>query len=254
MGYDKFTGIISKETNAGDADRYLTILTMERGKVECYAKGIRNQKSKLASSSGLFCYGEYQLFKKSNRYILTSANLIKNFYNIRNDIIRLTYAVHFLELSGDIILDGQPFPEAVKMLLNSLFMLGYTEKNPELISRVFEMRILSMSGFSPILDKCTACGKEIPNGEHSLRMQFSNSGFGVVCGSNECKKSDKRAHTLSMGALHALRHIVESDAKNVFNFSVSENVQRELSEIIPAYLRHNMDKDYTKLKYLNNLR
>ena len=251
MGYDKFTGIISKETNTGDADRYLTILTMESGKIECYAKGIRNQKSKLSASAGLFCFGEYQLFKKSTSYTLTSAKLIENFFNIRNDIVRLTYAIHFLEVARDIILDGQPFPDAVKMLLNSLYMLSRADKSPCLVSRVFELRMLSLSGFSPVLEKCVSCGDVILNNDPNI--SFSVPGFGIICGKCKQKPGVRKSYSVSSGTLQSLKHIVESRAQDVFNFNVSENVQDELSQIIPAYLRYNMESDYTKLDYLKTL-
>jgi DNA repair protein RecO (recombination protein O) len=299
MGYEKVTGIISKETNTGDADRFLTILTFEAGKTECFAKGIRKQKSKLSATAGLFCYGEYQLFGKSNRNTLTSGKLTENFYNIRNDIVRLTYAIHFLEVSRDVILEGQPFPEALKMLLNSLYMLSYTDKNPEIISRVFEMRMMSLSGFSPVLEKCVHCGR-VPGvlspkareddqddrgdkddhtyffGRHayassddgsftgdsdqdslnydSLAIYFSPVASGLLCGARDCRRMDKNAQRISEGTLRTLKHIVNCEARDIFNFTISEKVRFELSEIIPKYLRYSMDRDYTKLNYLSGLK
>jgi len=266
MGYEKVTGIISKETNTGDADRFLTILTFEAGRIECFAKSIRKQKSKLSATAGLFCYGEYQLFNKNNRSTLTSGKLTENFYEIRNDIVRLTYAIHFLEVSRDVILEGEPFPEALKMLLNSLYMLSYTEKDPEIVSRVFELRMMSLSGFTPVLERCVNCGKDfellrLNAGEHDgavcrstgADMYFSAAASGVLCGDGGCKRIDRRAVRISEGTRRALKHITQSKASEAFNFTVSEMVRRELSEVIPKYLRYNMDREYSKLDYLNQL-
>jgi DNA repair protein RecO (recombination protein O) len=256
MGYNKVTGVISKETDTGDADRYLTILTLESGKVQCYAKGIRNQKSKLAASAGLFCYGEYQLYEKCGRYTLTSGKLIENFYDIRSDVMRLSYAIHFLEVAGDIVLEGQPFTEAIKMLMNSLYMLSHTQKSPELISRIYELRMLSISGFSPVLDKCAQCGREIGEAYSELDgggLYFSITGFGLVCGSVECKGYEKKLYAISKGSLAAMRYIINCGSKEVFNFSAGDAVLREISEIIPMYLKYNMDREYTKLDYINSL-
>ena len=90
---------------------------------------------------------------------------------------------------------------------------------------------------------------EIGNGD----LYFSTIGYGLVCGAEKCKKMDNQARKISRGTLLALKHIVESETKEVFDFSVSDRVLSELSIIIPEYLRCNMDRKYTKLDFLQTL-
>ena len=164
MGYETYTGVVAREVDTGEAGRYLTILSAERGKLECYARGIRKQNSKLASQSGLMAYGEFQLFKKGDRYILTSAKAEETFHNIRIDIVKCAYAAHILEISRDVIVEAQAFPEALQLLLNSLHVMCYRDLQLEFVTRIYEIRILSLAGFAPLLDRCSICGAPMQMG------------------------------------------------------------------------------------------
>ena len=244
MGYETYTGIISREVDTGEADRYLTILSAERGKLECYAKGIRRQKSKLASQAGLMSYGEYQLFNNKDRYILTSAKAVEPFYRIREDVVKYAYAAHFLEIAGDVIVEAQAFPQALQTLLNALYVMCFRDMNPDFVSRVFEIRILALSGFAPMLDQCSVCGAGLEPGG----ADFAVYGDGLVCGGEECRNAAGRTVSVSSGALKAIKHVSQCGAAEIFKFTVNGAVASELASVIPAYLRYHFGKDYDKLE------
>jgi DNA repair protein RecO (recombination protein O) len=245
MGYEIVTGVISNVVNSRDADRYLTILSAEAGKVECYAKGIRSQKSKLASSAGLLTFGEYKLFRNRDRHILISGKPIESFYNIRLDVVRYAYAAHALEIAGDVMLPEQPFPEALQTLLNTLYVLTYREDSPEFAARVFEARILALSGFAPVLDRCSVCGRAMGSRDQAY---FNLYGFGLLCGGASClAAAGKTAAPISAGTIRALGHVSNCAADDIFSFRVSDEVQRELSRILPEYLKYHFGKAYEKL-------
>jgi len=242
MGYETYAGVVAREVDTGEADRYLTILTVERGKLECYAKGIRRQKSKNASQAGLLSYAEFQLYRSKDRYILTSAKAIEAFYGIRADVAKCAYAAHFLEIARDVIVEGQAFPQALQMLLNTLYALCYRDRSPEFLSRVFEIRMLALSGFAPFLDGCTVCGAPIPPGE----AVFSIYGDGLVCGGAECRNGAGKAAPVSRGAVRAMKHVAECDAGAVFNFEINAQIQSELANLVPEYLSHKFGREYLK--------
>ena len=244
MGYESYTGLVAREVDTGDADRYLTILTIERGKLECYAKGIRGAKSKLASQAGLLTFGEYHVYRKGERYVLTSAKALESFYNLRADVAKCAYAAHFLEIARDVVLEAQAFPQAVQTLLNALFVLCYRDLPPDFVSRVFELRTLSLAGFAPRLDACTVCGAELPAGEAA---GFDVEGDGLVCGAASCLSEAGKVLPLSRGARRALSYVVGCGAGAIFQFETSAAVASEMSAIIPEYMKFHMGKEYKKL-------
>ena len=246
------TGLIAREVNTGEADRYLTILTSEQGKVECFAKGIRNQKSKLQSTAHLITYGEYKLFHSKNRYILTSGKAIETFYNIRTDVEKYAYAVHFLEVARDVTMEGQPFPEALQTLLNTLHVLTYRDFNNLLTARVYETRMLALSGFAPALEHCAVCGRPLDSSKGTHR--FTIAGSGLLCDDDGCLGSDRDAVLISSGTIRALQFFASCPPKSLFQFQLSDKILGELSRVVPPYLRHHMEKPYTKLHEVERYR
>ena len=245
MAYESYTGVVAREVDTGEADRYLTLLTVERGKLDCFAKGIRKQNSKLASQSGLMTYGEYQLFQKADRYILTSARALESFHDIRADVVKCAYAAHILEITRDVVAEAQAFPEALQALLNSLHVLCYRDLAPEFVTRVFEIRILSLAGFAPVLDRCTICGTPV-QARDSLGAGFSVHGEGLVCGGPCRGQASGRVAPISRGAVRAMRYVAECGAGEIFGFSVSKAVSGELANIVPEYLQYQLGKEYKK--------
>ena len=244
MGYETYTGIIAREVDTGDADRYLTILTVEYGKLECYAKGIRRQSSKLAPQARLLTYGEFGFFNSKDRRTLTSAKSLESYYDIRMDIAKCAYATHFLEIARDIIVEAQAFPLALQTLLNSLYVLCYRDLPPEFISRVYEIRILSAAGFAPLLDRCSVCGAALQAGGAA---GFAIYGGGAVCPADGCASSAGRIAQISPGAVKAMRYVAECDSSAIFQFKISDAILAELTQIVPEYLRGQLGKEYNKL-------
>jgi DNA repair protein RecO (recombination protein O) len=93
------TGIVLRRINYGEADRIITYITPDIGKISLIAKGTRKPKSKLAGSIELF--GESQLtfiVGKGDLGSLISARLIQNYGNIVKDLSRTNIAYQMIQL------------------------------------------------------------------------------------------------------------------------------------------------------------
>ncbi len=247
MGYIKTSGIVIKEVNTGEADKIITVLTRGMGKVTCYAKSARRPKSNLIAGAQLLCYSDYVLFKGREMYSINSCDVIESFYEIRNDIVRLTYAAHLVDLINDVMQENQPSFKVLQLFLNTLHMLAKTDKSPELLTRIFELRLLSILGYAPYVRGCMNCGKEELQG-----MSFSYKKCGFLC--EHCIIQDEFAYELSTAAAMAMNHIVHARLQDLFSFNVSENVLGELEKLLRRYLRDRLEKDYTKLDFLKMIK
>jgi DNA repair protein RecO (recombination protein O) len=126
-------------------------------------------------------------------------------------------------------------------LLNALYVLCYKDLEPAFISRVFEIRILSLAGFAPVLDRCSVCGGPL---QADGGAGFALYGDGMVCAGAECKKASGRLASVSRGTLKAINFVACCEAGDIFRFHVSGAVLSELANIIPAYLRFQFGKEY----------
>ncbi|HEV7454132.1 MAG TPA: DNA repair protein RecO [Candidatus Saccharimonadales bacterium] len=81
--------IILSRTDYGEADRILTVLTPEYGKLRLMAKGVRRVKSKLAGGIELFSVSEITFIRgKSELGTLASTRLISHYGHIVQDLQR----------------------------------------------------------------------------------------------------------------------------------------------------------------------
>jgi DNA repair protein RecO len=81
--------IILTRTDYGEADRILTLLTPEYGKLRLMAKGVRRVKSKLAGGIELFSVSEITFIRgKSDLGTLVSTRLVKHYGHIAQDLDR----------------------------------------------------------------------------------------------------------------------------------------------------------------------
>ena len=232
----KTKGIIIAEHNVGDFDKMLTILTPNLGKIECLAKGSRKPKSLLLAGSQLLCFGDYVLYKGSDNYSMNSCEIIELFYKLRIDLDKLKYAAYITKITNDVTTENQNNYKILQLYLNTLYVMAETDKNLELITSIFRIRLMSIIGFRPQIEECSICKAKEKLEYFSIR----ESGF--KCGS--CAKQDSGAIEITETTKDAIRYIVLADAKKIYSFTVPEGTQKELQIISKLYLTENLEKEY----------
>ncbi|MFQ9411295.1 MAG: DNA repair protein RecO C-terminal domain-containing protein [Evtepia gabavorous] len=60
--------------------------------------------------------------------------------------------------------EGETCPELLSLLLNCLYALDTLKKPRALVKAVFELRLLCLTGYEPLLDACAVCGAPEPPG------------------------------------------------------------------------------------------
>ena len=60
------TGLVLRVTETKEADKILTVLTPDMGKIPLIARGARRKNSRIAAASQLLAYSELTLYKRGN--------------------------------------------------------------------------------------------------------------------------------------------------------------------------------------------
>jgi len=143
--YIKTTGIVVKRTNYKDADKILTILTPDLGKISGKAKGIRkissSQRSHLEPGSVATIY----LIKSKDHYIVTQANSIQNvkITSSNYDSAAMIYAL--LEITDKLIPDNDPNEVNFELLKKTLQLF---EKYPYIgLVLAYIIKLLKINGY-----------------------------------------------------------------------------------------------------------
>ena len=151
-------GIVLRETNYKEADKILTVLTRDWGKRTVKARGCRRKNSKLTAASQLLVYSELTLSERGEFTTLTEADPLEQFWSVRQDLETLALASYFAEVAEASAQEGETCPELLSLLLNCLYALDTLKKPRALVKAVFELRLLCLTGYEPLLDACAVCG------------------------------------------------------------------------------------------------
>src|SRR5690242_19276754 len=90
--------IVLRRTNYGEADRVISLLTPDRGKLSAIAKGVRKQKSKLAGGLELLAVCDVTLLEgRGDMLLVTSARLDQFYGDILQEYERMELAYAFIK-------------------------------------------------------------------------------------------------------------------------------------------------------------
>lgn len=143
-------GIVLARLNFGEADRIITLLTPDNGKVRVIAKGVRKIKSKLAGGIELFSVSQITYLPgKSDIKTLISSRLQTHYSQIVKDINRTMLGYELLKRINRATEDVTE-PAYFDLMKTSLEALD-GQLSEALLELWFDAQLLKIAGFQPNL-------------------------------------------------------------------------------------------------------
>lgn len=238
-------GLIIKEQTVGESDRLVTVLTAELGIIRAFVRNAIKVKSRLQSATQLMSYSRLSVYRGRDSYIIDEAEPKEVFFGLRENIEKITLAQYFCELCYELAPEEDKADRFLSLVLNALYLLSENKGKPDVIKSVVELRMLGLAGYLPNLVACEKCG------EFETDTMF----FDIATGNLYCEKcrGNANAKALSIGVVTAMRHICYAEPKKIFNFKLSENGEKMLSEITEQYLFSRTNRRYKTLEFYKQL-
>lgn len=237
-------GLIIREQTIGESDRLVTLLTADLGLVKAFVRRAKTMKNQNLSSTSLFAYSEFTLYKGKDAYVIDNAVPIEIFFDLRADIERLSLAQYFAQLTYYLGAEEQPSEEMLRLVLNAFHLLCNGKKNIKLVKSTVEMRMLSLGGYMPNILACYRCGTYMTD-----IMYFDVEEGCIYC--KDCYRNN--AITAPLGVITALRYICLTDIAKVFSFKLNDDNLDILSNITERYLLSRIDGRLTTLEFYKSL-
>lgn len=95
-------GFILARRNFGEADRIIDVYSKGKGKISLIAKGVRRPKSRKRGHLEIFSKISFQVAFGKGMGILTEAETIDSFQEVRKSIKKVSLAYYFMEVVGKI--------------------------------------------------------------------------------------------------------------------------------------------------------
>jgi DNA repair protein RecO (recombination protein O) len=153
-------GIVLRTMRLGEADRIVTILTAEHGKVRAVAKGVRRTKSRVGGRVEPLSHVALLCWRGRELDVVSQVESIDAFRKIRSDLGRLAPATTILEIADQAAEQHAPAAELYSMVLGALRSLE--SDGSSLLLGAFCFKLLATEGVGPIVEACARCASPGP--------------------------------------------------------------------------------------------
>lgn len=262
-------GLVVRETRTGEADKILTLLTGEMGRITVTGKGAASLRCRYAPSAGLFSYSSFMLREKNGYRYIKDADLIESFMGIRYDVERLALAAYVCDLAADMSPESNEDPELLRLTLNTLYALSERQDVPAAqIKGAYELKCAVIEWYMPELGPCGICGGElggpvfldVMNGTAicdrcAKTVPGHGNGEGVYS-FNEFGEEEERHVLLEItpDVLSAMRYVVDSGPRRFLSFTLDSYGLLCFSNACEQYLLHHIGHGYASLDYYKKVR
>jgi DNA repair protein RecO (recombination protein O) len=231
-------GIVLRRVNYGEADRILTVLTREHGKVGVMVRGVRKPGSRMAAQTDLFERSRMQLAEgRGELLVLAQAQRASGAPpGLVTDARRAACAAVVAELTDRVLEAHHPDPAVFGLVAGSLDELGDPGRDPRRALVWFSRQMIDRLGYGPQLQHCVSCSRRLAE-EPAV---FSAALGGLLC--SACRPGDPSAIDCPVRVIKVLRVAAAADAATWARLRLDHDVLVPLEAIIEAELEHHLDR------------
>ncbi len=232
--------IVLRTHKLGEADRIITLLTRQHGRVRAVAKGVRRTTSRFGSRLEPFTHVDLQLAEGRSLDTITQAETRGAYAAaVGADYERYTAGTVMLETAERLVVEErEPAVQQFLLLLGALKAMASGDRRAGHVLDSYLLRSLAVAGYAPSCVDCAHCGREGPH------CWFNPSMGGVLCSTCRIPGSASPAPetlTLLGGLLAGDWPVVESaEPRHV----------REASGLVAAFVQWQLERGLRSLVYV----
>lgn len=221
-------GIIIRRKNIGEADKLITIFTLEEGKISVKARGIRKPKSKLCYQVELFNSGRFHLIEGKKFYTLAGCET-KSYVEIASKDLRIYgFFSYCSELLLKLLPDNTPYEDVFKFVLKIWNKAGKVDiRKLNALYDYFNVQVLKFTGFLPNVLTCIKCN-QLLNESDSYQGDLN----GIYC--ENCGSVKKN---LSKNDVKYIKILYSDNLEQILKLSNLETIRNNFDKICNYYLK-----------------
>jgi len=241
----KTLGIVVKRMDYGEADRILTVLTSNMGKVKAIAKGSRKILAKLGGHLEPFCLVDFIFHEGKSFYIVTSAVVQNHFKKVHSDIDKTAKAFYIGELLDKFLEENENHPEVFELFVKYLENLESAD-DPILIP-VFSAKILEAVGFKPEVSECLHCREKL----QPVQNYWDDIEGGVIC--QKCHNKFGHGREIENDTIKILRLIFTHDFNVSTKLKIDDQYKKDVGAVLENYIEGIIEKELKSKKFLKEI-
>jgi DNA repair protein RecO (recombination protein O) len=242
-------GIVLRRQDFGEADRILRLFTRKLGKVSVIAKGVRKPSSKKSGHLEVFMRSSFLIARGRNLHILTQAEVLDSYEPLRKTLAGIGLGSYVVELVDAFTYEEGSHVNLYDLIHSTLERLSHGH-SPELVLRVYELRLLDQVGFRPELFQCVECGKEITEQDQFLTGSLG----GVVCPVCARSMTPDIGRRVTARELKFLRHFQRTRYRELVNLNLDSDLMAALEKSMHYYLTHILEGHLNSPDFLQRVK
>lgn len=251
MALYKTDAIFLRVQPFAEADRLVTLLTPERGRVRAVAKGAQKGRGPLTAAVQPFVRARLVLWQGRQLDGISQAEVVAAHRTLSADLARLAAAGYCCDLADACTAERQEAGPAFALLAQALAWLDGAPPTaqPAVLLRWFELGLLRTAGFLPQLHRCAECGLAL--GEPQGRTRFSPAAGGLLCA--ECVPADPEGPWVSRNGVRALRHLAAIPAADLRLVTIGPLTMGEMDGALSRHIRGILQRPLVSRAVLDTL-
>lgn len=244
----KTRAIVLAHLDLGEADRIITLLTPEDGKVRAIAKGVRRPRSRIGGSVEPFAELDLVLARGRNLDVITQVVVAHAWLRLR-DRLESTATAWYLGELADRAVEERAGAHPIYGLLRRACQLLDDGMAPGRVARWYESGLADALGVRPELDRCVECHRVLE--EHDTFRWVPALG-GVLCGVHQGPPAE--SVWLSLPALKLLKAYRRLDVEAIAALRVPPQVEAEVEAVMRRYTRFILEREARSLAFIDEVR
>lgn len=246
MAEIRLRGLVLRETDFGDCDRYLSLLTEDGRRTEILHRNAKRSR-KHAASAQQFCFSEFIVSERGGRYSFRDASLIHSFFPLSQDIERYALACYLAELTGALADEQTDCPALCSVLLTALSALEKKKRDPALVKAALEWRVMAEGGYAPDLAECSVCGEVIENPPVCFSVRAGTAADA------KCARRVGGYAQLVDSTLRAMLHVLTAEPNKVYAFALNGPAREQFCNMAEEYVKYHLGRGFESLQFYQSL-
>ncbi len=230
---ERSEAVVLRSIDYGETSKILTLYTRSRGRLGVIAKGARSSKSSFGASLEPLSYAEKVYYYKPSRelQVLKESSFVYPLHEITKDLHKINVGLRIVEFVNNLMLKEEKNVTAFELLVLVLVRLNQTAGRPINLWPFFRLRLATLLGFAPNIQREIV--QSIPESGGVLSLEDGAAG--------PPDEVSGRAVSASRTALRAFAIYARADLDTIMRMEVGPETHREIDELIQKFLGHHIE-------------
>lgn len=235
MEYE-YQAIVLNKKDIGEADRFYTFYTLEYGKIQAIAKGVRKSKARLAGQLENFSHVNLSVARSRGTGKVTGVIAENYFPSIRGSLEALLLSFELARIAEKLTEPESPDKKIFEIILSYFKAVDslvdrFSESGLRIIALGAIFKLLDQSGYRIEVSACAKCGNFLSGS----RFRFSPRDGGVLCG--KCSADCPDTLPVTVNAIKLIRIFFSNRLSSLSKIKVGAKDMDILDSLSRSFLR-----------------